>query len=141
MEFIYPDDIRFSCNRCGLCCGDTDKKTRHILLLRSEGEKIAKETGLPTSEFLTAIDDKQTFCYEMKKSKSGKCNFLKDNGCSIYSLRPLICRFYPFQLTFDPDKEKHVFNFTKECPSINQGKLFTKKEFEFLFELARQMLP
>jgi Fe-S-cluster containining protein len=141
VEFVYPADILFSCNGCGLCCGDTTKKTRHILLLQFEADKIAKETGLSASDFLTAINDKEPYCYEMKKTSLGKCNFLKDNRCSIYSLRPLICRFYPFQLKFDVDKEKHVFNFTRECPTINQGRPFTKKEFELLYELAQQMLP
>ena len=140
MDFTYPTEIRFSCNGCGLCCGDTPKKTRHILLLSSEKEKIAEETGMPANKFSNEIKDKQPYCFEMKKTSLGKCIFLKNNQCTIYSLRPLICRFYPFQLTYDLDEEKHVFDVTLECPAINQGKPFSKKEFEQLFELARETL-
>jgi Fe-S-cluster containining protein len=141
VDFTYPTEISFSCNGCGLCCGDTPKKTRHILLLPCEKEKIAEETGMPANQFSNEIKDKQPYCFEIKKTNLGKCIFLKNNQCTIYSLRPLICRFYPFQLTYDLDKEKHVFDFTLECPAINQGKPFGKKEFEKLFELARKILP
>ena len=141
MDFTYPTEIRFSCNGCGLCCGDTPEKTRHILLLRCEKEKIAKQTGMPENKFSKETKDKQPYCFEMKKTNVGKCIFLKNNKCTIYSLRPLICRFYPFQLTYDLNKEMHVFDFTTECTAINQGKPFSKKEFEQLFELARETLP
>ncbi len=140
MDFTYPTEISFSCNGCGLCCGDTPKKTRHILLLRCEMQKIAKETGISANRFSNEIMDKQPYCFEMKKTNEGKCFFLKNNQCTIYSLRPLICRFYPFQLMYDLDKEKHVFDVTLECPAINQGKPFKEKEFEQLFELARKIL-
>jgi len=76
----------------------------------------------------------------MKKSEDGKCFFLKENQCAIYLMRPLICMFYPFQLTFDKDKNVHVFDFTFECPAINHGRTLCKKDFEILFELARQRL-
>jgi uncharacterized protein len=141
VDFTYPTEIRFSCNGCGLCCGDTPKKSRHILLLPCEKEKIAKETGMPANQFSNEIKDKQPYYFEMKKTNDGKCVFLKNNQCTIYSFRPLICRFYPFQLTYDLGSEKHVFDFTLECPAINQGKPFSKKEFEQLFELARETLP
>jgi Fe-S-cluster containining protein len=76
----------------------------------------------------------------MKKSSEGKCFFLKENRCIIYEFRPLICIFYPFQLTFDNGKGFHVFEFTLECPGINQGKLFTENDFEMLFKLAQARL-
>ena len=60
---------------------------------------------------------------------------LENNQCNIYSLRPLICRFYPFEFKFDLNKETDVFDFTLECPAINQGKVFEQKDFEKLFEL------
>ena len=139
VDFTYPANIRFECTRCGLCCGDTPQKTRHILLLTSEAQKIAKETSLPPADFSVEIQDKQPYSYEMKKAE-GKCFFLKENQCTIYTLRPLICRFYPFQLTFNKDQETHVFYFTLECPAINEGKVLKRKDFEMLFLLAQERL-
>jgi Fe-S-cluster containining protein len=76
----------------------------------------------------------------MKKDNEGKCFFLKDNQCCIYEFRPLICRFYPFELKFDPDKDQYAFNFTFECPGITKGRLVTKKDFKELFSLAKERL-
>jgi Fe-S-cluster containining protein len=120
VDFTYPNNLLFDCSKCGLCCGDTKQKTRHILLLESK--------------------DKTPSCFEIKKPKVGKCFFLKDNQCSIYRLRPIICRFYPFELKFDPDKGIHVFDFTLECPGISKGKIMTLKDFEELFALAKERL-
>ena len=140
MNFTYPINLRFDCNRCGLCCGDTQQKTRHILLLESEAKQIASQTSLPMADFSTEIKDKFPYRYELKKSSKGKCFFLKENRCTIYEFRPLICMFYPFQLTFDSGKGFHVFEFTLECPGIYQGKLFTEKDFEKMFKLAQARL-
>ena len=140
MDFTYPNNVFFKCNRCGLCCGDTQQKTRHILLLGSEASKISIETCLPKQEFSKQITDKNPYYYEMKKNSNGKCFFLKENQCSIYTLRPLICRFYPFELRFEKDKRTHVFSFTLECPGICKGSLMTKKHFEELFMVARESL-
>ncbi len=142
MDFTFPANVGFECNCCGLCCGDTDKKNRHILLLESEAKEISAQTGLPVEAFADQIAGKEPYVYEMKKPSGGRCTFLVDNQCSIYSSRPLICRFYPFELKFDQDKDTHIFSFTVECPTINRGgRTLTKKDFEALFQLARQRLP
>lgn len=140
MNFTFPNNVFFECNRCGLCCGDTQQKTRHILLLELEASKISTETCLPIQEFSKQITDRNPYCYEMEKSSDGRCFFLKENQCSIYTLRPLICRFYPFELKFEQDKGTHVFDFTLECPGICKGRSMTKKDFEELFMVARGSL-
>ena len=140
MDFTYPDNIRFECNRCGLCCGDTKKKTRHIRLLESEAEKIASHTCQLISDFSDKINDNDPFVYEMKKSSEGKCVFLKNNRCSIYPFRPLICICYPFELKFNEDEELYNFDFTVECPGVNQGKSLDKTYFKRLVGLAQERL-
>ena len=141
MDFTCPNNVLFDCNRCGLCCGDTKQKTRHILVLESEANNISVETCLPKQDFTKQITDRKPYCFEMKKSSEGKCVFLKVNQCSIYMFRPLICRFYPFELKFDPDKDQHVFDFTVECPGISGGRMINRKDFEALFLLAQERLP
>jgi uncharacterized protein len=141
VDFSCPNKVFFECGKCGLCCGDTKEKNRHILVLESEANRISAETFLPKKEFTKQITDKNPYCYEMKKTSEGKCLFLKDNKCRIYTLRPLICRFYPFELNFEQDKEHYVFNFTNECPGIGKGKMINRNDFEKLFLLAQQTLP
>ncbi len=138
VDYTYPVNIRFDCTKCGLCCGDTEHKKRHILLLEQEAQTIAKETTKPTQAFTTEKSNNQPFIYEMKKTTEGKCVFLKNNQCRIYAQRPLICRFYPFELK--TENNQHIFRFTLECPSLNRGKIMDKKYFDVLFKLARQKL-
>ena len=140
VNFNYPVNIKFECNKCGLCCGDTKQKNRHILLLEVEAKKIASHTSRLIHDFSVEIKDMPPYVYEMKKTSEGKCVYFKDNQCSIYPLRPLICMFYPFELKFVEKKGLHNFDFTLECPGINQGKAFHEKDFKKLFKLAQKNL-
>ena len=110
-------------------------------MLESEAKEIQEKTGLDLGEFCSEAPDKQPYRFEMKKHGDGKCVFLKPDGCMIYGFRPLICRFYPFELKFDEDKQTYVFNPTIECPAINQGKLLGENDFRKLFLLAQERLP
>jgi Fe-S-cluster containining protein len=136
VNFDYPTAVRFRCIKCGICCGDTKEKTRHILLLRTEAEQIAKATLQPISEFTVKIKDKAPYSYEMKKTEDGKCVFLENNCCTIYIVRPLICRFYPFELKI-AHSGKYTFLYTLECSGINKGPILSKSYFRKLFRLAR----
>jgi hypothetical protein len=122
--------------KCGICCGNTQEKVRHILLLTSEAEKISTATNKPISEFATKIPDKTPYSYEMTKTEKGNCLFLKNNQCTIYPQRPLICHFYPFQLK-NTKNQQHEFHYTKECPGIGKGKTLKKPHYQKLFHLAK----
>jgi Fe-S-cluster containining protein len=136
VNFDYPSTVRFHCAKCGICCGDTKEKTRHVLLLRTEAEQIAKTTSQPISKFAVKIRNKMPYTYEMKKTaEDGKCVFLENNRCTIYPLRPLICRFYPFELKISQGG-KYKFLFTEECPGINKGRMLSEAYFRKMFRLA-----
>ena len=136
MSFDYPRKVQFKCAICGICCGDTREKTRHILLLTEEANDLASTTNQPISDFALKIEDKSPYNYEMKKTiEDGKCVFLRQNRCTIYSKRPLICRFYPFWLK-TAEKEQRVFYYTKECPGIGKGKPMRKEDFNNLLQTA-----
>ena len=135
----YPSHIRFGCLKCALCCGNTQEKTRHIILLRKEAEEISKKIQQPITKFSVPIEGKPPYVFEMKKKKDGKCIFLDNDRCSIYPERPLVCRFYPFELK--PQQEQ-TFNFipTEECPGINTGLELDLTFFKNLFNLASSRL-
>ena len=108
--------------------------------MKSEAMKIASGTGRLISDFAFAIVGNDPYVYEMKKANEGKCVFLKDNKCSIYQLRPLICICYPFELKFNKDTGHHNFDFTLECPEIYQGRSLSKTDFKKLFDTAQERL-
>ena len=135
MSFICPRNIRFKCVKCGICCGNTQERTRHVLLLDEEANEIGTATNQPIAEFAIEIEKRAPYRYEMKKTKEdGKCVFLKENRCVIYSKRPLICRFYPFG--FANDEQQKTFYYTRECPGIGRGGTMNEIDFSKLFRQA-----
>jgi Fe-S-cluster containining protein len=140
LEFTYPHNLRFECNKCALCCGDTKDKTRCILLLDSEIKEIVEKTAMPIIKFSREINGKNPYKREMNKNPQGKCVFLKDNACTIYNFRPLICRFYPFELKFKDSQGTYEFTVTQECPMLNEGKELNETDFKKLFRLAQEKL-
>jgi Fe-S-cluster containining protein len=134
MSFSYPRDLCFECIRCGLCCGDTNDRTRHVLLLPKEADSISVFAGLPVEEFTLPVKGKSPYVFEMKK-KRGKCVFLRIGKCAVYRVRPLLCRFYPFSLRADKNG-RFRFLVTAECPGLKTGKILDKLFFACLFEEA-----
>ena len=134
MSYTYPKNIHFKCDRCTLCCGDTENRKRSILLLETEAQRISKKTSMKIDDFAEATRGFKPYNYKIRKrTKDRKCVFLKENLCSIYSLRPLICMFYPFQLE-NAGHERYMFLYTNECPGIGKGEELKKAFFQNLFQ-------
>ena len=131
VRFEYPRHVRFRCERCGLCCGDTETKIRQIFLLKTEAKRISEDSSIEIEEFAEKMEGSEPFVFKMKK-KGGKCIFLRDNLCSIYEIRPIICRFYPFKLE-NLGKNRYRFSYTEECPGIGKGPQLKRDFFEELF--------
>lgn len=77
----------------------------------------------------------EPYVYAMRKTEEEKCFFLKDKSCTIYLMRPLVCRFYPFPLK-NLGNNRYVFEYTEECPGIGKGPRLKKSFFETLFQEA-----
>jgi Fe-S-cluster containining protein len=135
VKLDYPAEVSFRCVKCGICCGDTKEKVRHVLLLTPEAKQVSKATLQPTSRFAVKIEGREPYRYEMRKNKEGKCVFLENNYCTIYSIRPLICRFYPFEL--NSYGGKYSFRFSEECPGIGKGRVMGEESFRKMLRLAR----
>lgn len=130
--FEHPKHVSFNCNNCGLCCGDTEDTVRHILLLKTDAERISNEILLNHQEYAEEISGFEPYIYEVKKTEDGKCFFLENNLCSIYEIRPLICKFYPFQLK-NIGNDRYSFSYTNKCTGIGKGSCHKRVFFENLF--------
>jgi Fe-S-cluster containining protein len=145
MHINFPTDISFHCTKCGLCCGNTPTRNRHILLLELDAQNISLNTNRNVKTFTMHTLQKAPYVYEMKKNlKTGKCVFNKNDKCTIYDSRPLICRFYPFELTTNTAGD-FTIRATCECPAIshiehNKIKKLDKEYFQELVKLAIQKL-
>lgn len=75
---------RFKCMMCGNCC-----RLRFIHLTKEDIERIQSSGH---KDFYDKVGGE----YMMKRNK-GRCVFIgKDDSCSIYELRPEVCRKFPF---------------------------------------------
>jgi Fe-S-cluster containining protein len=143
VRFKYTKNLVFACNNCGICCGNTKQKTRHILLTEKDAQNITNYINQLTSTFANKITSKAPYVFEMKKNaETGKCLFHQTNQCSIYAFRPLICRFYPFELTTD-QTGTHIFTETSECPQVychpeNSKKILRQTYFKRLLKQAEE---
>ena len=133
-DFNFPRGILWKCQRCAKCCRDAPERERRILILSFEAKQIGKMVGFPLERFCRKTGLKP-FTLEMKKDSEGKCLFLKENGCQIYSIRPLVCRFYPFWLEKRKD-EAFSFKITDECVGIGFGQILEEDFFKHLFDVA-----
>jgi len=132
VKLRYPKNIRFECQRCARCCGDTPERKRNILLLEPEVKQISSVTGLEATKFSNPSSGTEPYRYVMKK-KEGKCIFLKGIDCQIYPHRPLICRFYPFSLE-QLGAKSYEFRVTEECPGVRLGKVIEEKDFREMLD-------
>lgn len=127
--------MKFKCKNCGHCCSVFGDVSRHLPLFEWEVErykKIADSRGIKLDfkpvQYL--LDEKSgiVFVY-LYGMTSEPCPFLKDNKCSIYSDRSLICGQFPLLWTakFNAKNEFGASCFS-ECPNFD-----CKKEFENKF--------
>jgi Fe-S-cluster containining protein len=107
--------------------------------MKIEANCISQKTSKKVEEFTEKIEGFEPYVYRMKKTEKGKCVFLDGNLCTVYSIRPLICRFYPFEFK-SSSNNRRTFAYTRECPGIGKGSKHEKKFFEMLFaELRKQV--
>lgn len=94
----------FSCHRCGTCCRETEPGSNIVMVSPGEVRVIMKRTGLlfddlaePYPDTIREGEREYTFGWAIRR-RDDRCIFLENNCCSIYDVRPWICRTYPFML-------------------------------------------
>ena len=98
---LGPEKFWFSCKRCAsLCC-----RLGGPILSKEEIEKI-EAAGNPFADFVESVDvaeGSSLLAHDRLKSRDdGSCVFLGSDDeqqrhvCNVYSVRPSLCRLYPF---------------------------------------------
>jgi len=104
-------------------------------MLRSEARKISAIISRSIKDFAFAVRSKEPFVFEMRKRVNGQCVFLVENECQIYDARPLVCRFYPFELKAFRNS-RHAFECAEDCRGLGKGRTCDKAFFEELYNQA-----
>jgi len=119
-KLFKPSNIVITgyCSGCGSCC-------KNILLM------IYNDTITDEATFID-IQKNNAFYKNLEITGSNssneltfKCNLLKENNCSVYKKRPLLCRNYPSVKMF-----KHGGSLHEECTY----EIKAKKDFKYFLQ-------
>ena len=120
---ILSSGIPCMINSCVKCCIET-----RMPLTSFDIERISKQ-GYRIKDFVVKRRRERQL-----KNVNGRCVFLGDNGCKIYSFRPEGCRLYP--LVFNENNGKcFIHDF---CPYGHEFKV-SRDEVENLFSLIKEL--
>jgi Fe-S-cluster containining protein len=128
--FLYPMMAKWGCLRCGNCCRDVIGHERRILLTENDLKRIKDVTGL--DDFFDETGE-EPFKAIMKK-KNGDCIFLREEECSIYDSRALLCRMYPFWI--EKINDEFIIKIDEKCKGVEYGEVLDEEFFQRLLEYA-----
>jgi len=106
--------IQFSCHK-GIACFNACCKNIDIILTPYDILRLKRRLGVTSTEFLELF----TLPYEMEMDGiagvklrpvegGSACQFMSDEGCSVYEDRPTACRYYPVALLSMRRQDEYV---------------------------------
>jgi Fe-S-cluster containining protein len=144
----YADGLKFTCSQCGNCCTGGPG---FVWISEVEIGRLADYLNLPPAEV------KERYCrevhgrYSLNENRNPRgeydCVFLKEQqiehvlgdevmvqtrrSCTIYPVRPLQCRTWPF---WDSNlSSPEIWEIaSKRCHGMNQGRTFSREQMETL---------
>ena len=118
---FYFKGLRFSCIRCSSCCRN---ESGFVYLSENDLYRLANDHGMDYTAFVEAWcrwvplnRDRERL--SLKEKSNFDCIFW-NNGCTVYSARPLQCRAFPFWDSV-VCSERAWNTAGKDCPGINNG--------------------
>ena len=126
---FYEKGLRFECQKeCSGCCGGSPG---YVFLKEEEISTIHQHLGISREDFLRdytkAVEDRVSLL-DVEKN-NWDCVMLKNGKCSIYAIRPMQCRTFPFWPRNIASKSDWR-ELDNHCPGLNKGRLFSKNEIE-----------
>jgi Fe-S-cluster containining protein len=121
----YADGLRFSCTQCGKCCTG---EPGYVWVSEDDLAAIAQYLDQPV-EAIRALHTRVAHRGRTLREKAnGDCVFWdREQGCTIYPVRPPQCRTWPFwqsnvETPEDWEQTKAI------CPGSGQGELISAEE-------------
>lgn len=121
--YFFDQGLSFECQCCGACCTGAPGT---IYVGPDEIDLIAGHLRLDPSEMKQRCLYPYKGSFSIKEDHQGNCLFF-DNGCTIYPVRPVQCRAFPFW--FDNVRSQARWrNIARQCPGIGKGRRYSKEE-------------
>jgi uncharacterized protein len=90
----YKDGLPFSCTQCGKCCTG---EPGYVWVSEEEITALAKTQKMPEAEFVAVYTKMSKSRRTLREKPNGDCVFYDSKkGCTVYSVRPVQCRTWPF---------------------------------------------
>jgi uncharacterized protein len=126
---FYEKGLRFECQKdCSGCCGGSPG---YVYITEDEIRVIIKHLGISREDFILGytkqVGDRLSLVDVQKNNWD--CVMLKKGKCTIYSIRPMQCRTFPFWPRNIESKDDWR-ELQHHCPGLNKGRLFSKDEIE-----------
>lgn len=140
----FADGLRFSCSQCGNCCTG---EPGHVWISIEEVQRLAAHLNRPAQEVIDEYCRKVGGKLSLRERRNARgehdCIFLEEHKvqtrtpdgqrvtqlkrvCTIYPVRPLQCRTWPFWSENLQD-EARWNRAARRCPGMNVGKTWTYK--------------
>ena len=132
--FRNTDNNLGTFNLCSNCVGNassccSDSCVDSPMILPNEAENISKNKERVKEEFCTKIDFAKMNndyslkeLYQMKRGEDGACVFYKNNMCTIYDVRPIDCRIFPYDIKLEKDGNYYlVYYKSDKCQIMNEN--------------------
>lgn len=128
------------------CCCDTNVDSP--MLLPNEVNLIAKEKKLDKNKFCKEIDFSKKYndfslktLYQMRRGKDKKsCYFYQNNECTIYNIRPIDCRIFPYDIKLEKDGNYYLVYYKTDMCQIKNEKLKDIKMVSYNTRLFLRLL-
>ena len=92
---------------------------------------MAEHLGLEVDEFLSRYARRVGGRYTLKEVENYNCVMLGEKGCTVYEVRPIQCRTFPF---WDENlySRRGWKSAAESCPGMGKGRHFDFEEIERL---------
>lgn len=127
--FAYPEDVHFTCSRCGDCC-----RGWNVALGPGEPESLRELDWKDRVPDLVGVapGTKVGEKYALTRKEDGSCIYLgKENQCLIHEhfgvlRKPLLCRLFPFG--FLPVGDRVAVDVSFACKAVSEDRGAPLKE-------------
>ncbi len=147
VKLYIPENFKFKCLDCGDCCRH---ESGYIFLMPDEINIISNFLKMDPDNFLNIFAfNFSKSVYSLKEKENYDCVFWDEEnrngkgGCSLYKIRPMQCKNFPFWISTFSDKDSFELQ-KKRCKGImsQEGKQYRKIEIYKLVyrDLKKRMI-
>ncbi len=140
-DTFYSNGLRFSCVQCSACCRHDPG---YVYLSKIDLQNLCNITNVTKKDFIEKYCrvvpyHDGTEVLSLQEKKNYDCIFW-NNGCGVYSARPIQCSTYPFW-TFLLKSQDSWNKESESCPGINKGKLLNENDICVILNRYKQNIP